>query len=92
MTTEGYKGHRPGSRKEKLHKIFDEGGPEKAVKAAEKEGIAASTIRTWMSSWRRSDETPSKAPTKKAAAAPAKKSVKKSAPKKPAKKAAKKAA
>ena len=47
----GYKGHREGSRKEKIHKIFDEKGADAAIKAAEKEGLASITARSWIYSW-----------------------------------------
>jgi hypothetical protein len=48
---DGYKGHRSGSRKEKIHRIFDEKGADAAFKAGEKEELSQATIRTWIGSW-----------------------------------------
>jgi hypothetical protein len=48
----GYKGHRPGSAKEKLHQLFDKHGPEKARPLALKLA-AASTVATSFSQFRR---------------------------------------
>lgn len=47
----GYKGHREGSRKESIHKIFDEKGFEAAIKAAEKADLSALTAKSWIYSW-----------------------------------------
>ena len=41
MSKEGYKSHRPGTRKGIVHKIFDEKGDE----AAMKKGISANSSR-----------------------------------------------
>lgn len=86
--TEGYKGHRVGSNKGKVHQVFDEKGKDAAIKKAEALDIQTSTARTWCSTWSKGKAS------KKKAAAPAK-TAKKAAPKKaaaPAKKpAAKKA-
>lgn len=50
---EGYKGHRAGSLKEKLHKIFDAtGGDEKGYAQARKLDVADSTITTSFSQFR----------------------------------------
>lgn len=51
--TEGYKGHRPGSNKEKVHKVFDEKGKEAAIKKAASLDLSESTARTWCSSWKK---------------------------------------
>lgn len=47
----GYKGHREGSRKEQIHKVFDEKGYEAAVKAGEKVELAELTVKSWIYSW-----------------------------------------
>lgn len=49
----GYKGHKPGSRKEQVHKLFDEKGPEAAEKFGIKEGLAAGTMKSWFGAWGR---------------------------------------
>jgi hypothetical protein len=78
---EGYKGHRVGSNKGKVHEIFDTKGKDAAVKKAVSLGLEETTARTWCSSWA--------AGKKKKVAAPAKKAATKTAKKaKPAKKAA----
>lgn len=48
--TEGYKGHQAGSNKGKVHKIFDEKGPEAAMKKGLSLDLSPNTIRTWISS------------------------------------------
>jgi hypothetical protein len=48
---EGYKGHRSGSRKEKIHRIYDDKGADAAFKAGEKEELSPATVRTWIGSW-----------------------------------------
>lgn len=47
----GYKGHRPGSRKEKIHKMFDEKGAEAAMKLALKLEIKEGSAKNWISGW-----------------------------------------
>lgn len=47
----GYKGHREGSRKEEIHKVFDDKGVDAALKAAEKKGLSTSTARNWIYRW-----------------------------------------
>jgi hypothetical protein len=84
---EGYKGHRVGSNKGKVHMVFDEKGKDAAIKKAVALEIQETTARTWCSTW-----GAGKGKKKVAKAAPAKKAVKKTAKKAPAKKAAKKAA
>jgi hypothetical protein len=82
---EGYKGHRAGSAKGKVHQTFDEDGAEAAIKRAKKLGKAETTARTWVSEWKNAGPAKKKA---KKDAAPAKKSAKKTSAKKkaPAKK------
>jgi DNA-binding protein HU-beta len=88
----GYKGHRVGTLKEKLHMLFDKHGPEKARPHALKLNVEPSTVTTSFSQFRKLDGTskPRKPAAKKSARkAPAKKAAKKaSARKAPAKKAA----
>lgn len=95
-TTEGYKGHRPGSNKGKLHKVFDEKGREAAILAAERAGIKKGTISSWMWSWGSENKRAAVGkltPAAKKAMAKAKAQVKAESKKAPAKKApAKKAA
>jgi hypothetical protein len=55
MTGEGYKGHRPGTMKEKLHQIFDKFGDkdlEKAKTEAKKTKASPATINTSFSQFR----------------------------------------
>jgi hypothetical protein len=49
---EGYKGHRPGSAKEQLHKLFDKHGAEKARPLALKLA-AVGTVNTSFSQFRK---------------------------------------
>lgn len=50
---EGYKGHRPGTAKEKMHKLFDTLGDEKGMAAALKiPGVAKATVITSFSQFR----------------------------------------
>lgn len=49
--SEGYKGHRDGSAKGKVHQTFDEKGKDAAIARAKKLGKAESTARTWVSEW-----------------------------------------
>jgi hypothetical protein len=53
MGGEGYKGHRPGSLKEKLHQIFDKHGAEKGRPLALKLDVEPSTVTTSFSQFRR---------------------------------------
>jgi hypothetical protein len=55
VTTKGYKGHRPGSAKEKIHQLFDKFGAEKARPMAEKL-LKASTVQTSFSQFRNADK------------------------------------
>lgn len=47
----GYKGHRKGSRKGEVHKVYDTKGPDAAKKAGAKLKLEPSTISTWISTW-----------------------------------------
>lgn len=49
---EGYKGHRPGSMKEKMHQLYDQHGPEKARPLALKLGAAEGTVSTSFSQFK----------------------------------------
>lgn len=44
----GYKGHRPGSRKERVHKAFDRSGPGAAKQCAKRAGIKPVTLKAWL--------------------------------------------
>ena len=48
---DGYKGHRAGSNKEQVHKVYDEKGAEAAIKLASKLGLSEGTPKSWISSW-----------------------------------------
>lgn len=48
---EGYKGHRAGSRKETVHKVFDDKGRDAAIKKAADLGIQENTAKGWLYSW-----------------------------------------
>lgn len=87
--TEGYKGHRVGSNKGKVHQVFDDKGKDAAIKKAVSLDIMETTARTWCSAW----GSAKKKPVAKKAKAPAKvaKKAAKKAAKAPAKKAKKKA-
>lgn len=52
-TGDGYKGHRAGSTKGKMHKFFDEKKPDrqKFIAKCEAEGLAASTASSWYGTW-----------------------------------------
>lgn len=47
----GYKGHREGSRKEQVHKAYDDKGKDAALKKADALDIQTATARAWVSSW-----------------------------------------
>lgn len=50
---DGYKGHRAGTMKEKLHKLYDQHGDEKGLAMALKlPGVEVSTVRTSFSQFR----------------------------------------
>lgn len=90
MSTEGYKGHRAGSAKGKVHKAFDEKGKDAAIALAARLEKAESTARTWVSEWSNGTaKKSSKKATSKASKANARKPVKPAGKKKAAKKATK---
>jgi hypothetical protein len=64
----GYKDHIVGSRKGKVHELYDADGADAAFTLGRKLGLRESTLRTWMATWRRADAK-SKARTKKTAKA-----------------------
>lgn len=49
----GYKGHRAGSRKETIHKLFDEKGDEAAIKKAVALGLSEGSAKSWIGAWKR---------------------------------------
>ncbi|QPC43887.1 hypothetical protein HW532_15035 [Kaustia mangrovi] len=51
--TKGYKGHNAGSRKEQVHKAYDQKGHEAAMKLGQKLGLKDGTLKSWMGTWRR---------------------------------------
>lgn len=55
---EGYKGHKPGSRKEQVHKVYDEAGLEKAVALASELGLSPTTARSWIATWGKPNRKP----------------------------------
>ena len=60
---EGYKGHRPGTLKEKLHQLFDKHGAEKARPLALKTGAAPATINTSFSQFKKTGSSGSRKST-----------------------------
>lgn len=89
--TEGYTGkdgseHRAGSRKSKIHQIFDKQGREAAVAAGKKMKLKDATLSVWTSTWARGGKSPARKNASKGA-------VKgKTSAKKPAKRAKRKTA
>ena len=54
---QGYKGeHVEGSRKGKVHELFDEQGPEAAWTLGLKLKLKEGTLRSWFGQWKRADE------------------------------------
>lgn len=51
-TTDGYRGHRRGSRKERIRRIFDTRGRDAAFREGRKKDLKDTTLRSWMSSWK----------------------------------------
>lgn len=47
----GYKGHRRGSRKERVHEKFDQEGADAAIKLATKLGLKDGTAASWAKAW-----------------------------------------
>ncbi len=53
----GYKAqHLEGSRKGKVHELFDKQGPEAAWTLGLKLGLKEGTLRSWFGTWRRETE------------------------------------
>lgn len=51
---DGYKDHRPGSTKGKVHQMFDKLGPDKARVAVTKQKLCApTTLNSWFSEFRK---------------------------------------
>jgi hypothetical protein len=50
--SEGYKGHKIGSRKGQIHEIWDRDGDAAAMTKAKQLGLSPNTIKTWASAWR----------------------------------------
>jgi hypothetical protein len=51
-TLQGYRGHRPGSRKESIHILFDKcKDREKIMQAIEKAKLSPATANTWIAAW-----------------------------------------
>ena len=55
-TPEAYKHHKAGSRKGKVHQLFDEKGPEAAWTLGKKLKLKETTLRAWFGAWRREDK------------------------------------
>lgn len=49
----GYEGHDAGSRKGKVHRLYDTKGPEHAWTLGLKLKLKPSTLRTWFGIWQR---------------------------------------
>ena len=60
--TEGYRGHKVGSRKATIHELFDREGDDTAWTRGLKIGLKEATLRTWFAHWRRQTKP---APAKK---------------------------
>lgn len=50
----GYKGHKEGSRKEQIHKIYDEKGAEEAISKGVDLGVQAVTVKLWIREFKKS--------------------------------------
>lgn len=64
----GYKSHNKGSRKGRIHELFDKQGADTAWTAGLKAGLKEGTLRAWFGVWRR--EAPAKKGKGKAATPP----------------------
>lgn len=61
MDEKGYKGHKPGSRKGRVHEVFDLKGLEAATKFGVIDlGLSPFTIKSWASAW---EKAPKKSAT-----------------------------
>ena len=52
----GYKHHKPGSRKGRVHELFDNEGPEAAWTLGRRLKLKEGTLRSWFGTWRRADK------------------------------------
>lgn len=66
-------GHRPGSRKSEVHKVFLEEGKEMAHAFGLKKKLKESSLRSWFSTWNTAGDKPKKVAKKAAAPVAAKK-------------------
>jgi hypothetical protein len=66
-TKEGYKGHQAGSRKGRIHQLFDEEGADVAWTAGLRAKLAENTLRSWFAYWNRSKPAAAKKPAVKKA-------------------------
>ena len=58
IALDGHRGlHRKGSRKDKVHKTFDEAGPDAAQKLATELGLAEATYPNWRTTFQRQADT-----------------------------------
>src|SRR5262245_52087571 len=48
----GYRGHEAGSRKGKVHELYDTKGSDEAWTLGQKLGLKQSTLRTWFHTWK----------------------------------------
>ena len=51
------RGHKPESRKAKVHALYDKDGPEAAFVLGQKLKLKDNTLRSWFMVWRRKDKT-----------------------------------
>lgn len=56
--TKGYRGHKPGSRKETVHQLFDREGADTAWTRGLKMKLKEGTLRSWFGQWGRSASKP----------------------------------
>jgi len=73
----GYRNHEAGSRKGRVHELFDKSGPDAAWTLGKKLKLKEGTLRSWFGAWRRED---SSAKAKKAKPAKAKEAKKPTPP------------
>lgn len=59
------RGHKEGSRKGKVHELYDKQGPEVAFVLGQKLKLKDGTLRSWFGTWRRLDKKPAKAKAEK---------------------------
>lgn len=66
---EAYENHMEGSRKGKVHKLYDEQGSDAAWTLGLRLGLKQGTLRTWFANWRGAGAAAKASPAKKARAA-----------------------